>query len=161
MMDKQTTVFCPIHNCGCYDLSCDGVLPVHTHEDCQEHEDGETRLKLVCLKGDMPHELPNSYTQGELEQMIAGFVAQKPIVSSGRHYATRKAISVRKAAKITGLSESTIKRLDKDPKNTKYPGRNVEEWILESWGTGYHKEEKIARREVRNANRPSLGAKRE
>ena len=85
MMDKQPMVFCPIHNCGCYDLSCDGVLPVHTHEDCQEHEDGETRLKLVCLKGDMPHELPNSYTQEELDQMVAGFAAQKPTASSGRH----------------------------------------------------------------------------
>ena len=155
MMDKQTMVFCPIHNCGCYDLFCDGVLPVHTHEDCMEHDDGETRLKLVCFKGDIPYELPGSYTQEELEQMIAGFVAQKPIVSSGRHYATRKAISVRKAA------ESTIKRLDKDPKNTKYPGRNVKEWILESWGNIYHKGEKTARREVRNANRPLLGAKRE
>ena len=76
MMDKQTMVFCPIHNCGCYDLSCDGVLPVHTHEDCQEHEDGETRLKLVCFKGDVPYELPGSYTQGELDQMIAEFVSQ-------------------------------------------------------------------------------------
>ena len=161
MMDKQTMVSCPIHNCGCYDLSCDGVLPVHTHEDCQEHEDGETRLKLVCFKGDIPYELPNSYTQGELDQMVAGFAAQKPTASSGRHYSTRKAISVPKAAKITGLSESTIKRLDKDPKNTKYPGRNVEEWILESWGAIYHKGEKIARREVRNANRPLLGSKRE
>jgi len=161
MMDKQTTVFCPIHNCGCYDLSCDGVLPVHTHEDCQEHEDGETRLKLVCFKGDVPYELPGSYTHGELDQMIAEFVAQKPIAPSGRHYPPRKTISVPKAAKITGLSESTIKRLDKDPKNTKYPGRNVEEWILESWGNIYHKGEKIARREVRNANRPLLGSKRE
>ena len=161
MMDKQPMVFCPIHNCGCDDLSCDGVLPVHTHEDCQEHEDGETRLKLVCLKWDMPHELPSSYTQGELDQMIAEFVAPKPIAPLRRHYSPRKTISVPKAAKITGLSESTIKRLDKDPKNTKYPGRNVEEWILESWGTRYHKGEKIARREVRNANRPLLGSKRE
>lgn len=103
MMDKQPMVFCPIHNCGCYDLSCDGVLPVHTHEDCQEHEDGETRLKLVCLKWDMPHELPSSYTQGELDQMIAEFVAPKPIAPLGRHYSPRKTISVPKAAKITAL----------------------------------------------------------
>lgn len=76
MMDKQTNVSCPIHNCGCYDLSCDGVLPVHTYEDCQEHEDGETRLKLVCLKGDMPHELPNSYTQGEIDELCRQYEAK-------------------------------------------------------------------------------------
>lgn len=161
MTDSPRSVFCPIRGCGCEYVSCDGVLPLHTHEDCREHEDGETRLKLVCFKGDVPYELPGSYTQGELDQMIAEFVSQKPIAPSRRHYSPRKAISVPKAAKITGLSESTIKRLDKDPKNTKYPGRNVEEWILESWGTRYHKEEKIARREVRNANRPLLGSKRE
>ena len=43
---------------------------------------------------------------------------------SPRRYAKRKTISIRLASEITGLSESTIKRLDKDPGNTNYPGRN-------------------------------------
>lgn len=75
MMDKQAMIFCPIHNCGCDDLSCDGVLPVHTHEDCTEYDDGETRLKLVCFKGDMPYELPSSYTQEELDKICRQYVA--------------------------------------------------------------------------------------
>lgn len=69
MIDNQAVVFCPIHNCGCDDLSCDGALPVHAHEDCREYEDGETRLRLVCFKGDMPYELPDPYTQEELDRM--------------------------------------------------------------------------------------------
>ena len=76
--------------------------------------------------------------------------------SSARHYATRKSISVSQAAEITGLSESTIKRLDKDPKNTNYPGRNATAKILAAWAHLY-RDGKIAAREVRAANRPMLG----
>ena len=73
-----------------------------------------------------------------------------------RSYATRKAISVPCAAEITGLSESTIKRLDKDPKNTNYPGRNSTPQMLAAWARLYLNG-KIAAREVRAANRPALG----
>lgn len=160
MAEKQKSVFCPIRGSGCNDLSCDGVLPVRTHEDSSEYDDGESRLRLVCFKGDAPYELPSSYTQEELNELAAKYEEQIPILSSNRHYPTRKAISVPRAAELAGLSQSTIKRLDKDPKNTKYPGRNVEEWILEAWGKNYHKGEKIAHREVRAANRPYRGTYR-
>lgn len=73
-----------------------------------------------------------------------------------RRYATRKAISIPRAAEITGLSESTIKRLDKDPKNTNYPGRNSTPQMLAAWAQLYSNG-KIAAREVRAANRPLLG----
>jgi len=73
-----------------------------------------------------------------------------------RRYPTRKAITVARAAEITGLSESTIKRLDKDPKNTNYPGRNTTVKILGAWAR-LHRESKLAAREVRAANRPRLG----
>lgn len=155
------SVFCPIHGIGCGDVSCDGVLPVQTHEDCHEYEDGETRLRLICLKGDSPYELPSPYTKDEIDKMVADFKSAAPKETGGRHYATRQAISVPRAAKLAGVSESTIKRLDKAPKNTKYPGRNVDEYILEAWGKKYRPNEKIAKREVRAANRPLLGNKRQ
>ena len=69
MTDSPRSVFCPIWGCGCEYVSCDGVLPLHTHEDCREHEDGETRYRFVCLKGDSPYELPGSYTQEEIDEM--------------------------------------------------------------------------------------------
>ena len=69
---------------------------------------------------------------------------------------TRKAITVSAAARLTGLSESTIKRLDRDPKNTNYPGRNSTAKILAAWAKMY-KGDKLAAREVRAANRPRLG----
>ena len=73
-----------------------------------------------------------------------------------RHYPARKTVSVPMAAEITGLSESTIKRLDKDPKNTNYPGRNSTAEILAAWARVY-RENRLAAREVRSANRPRLG----
>ena len=69
-------VSCPIRECGCEDVSCDGVLPVRVHEDCQEYDDGDTRFRLVCLKGDAPYELPGSYTQDELAELCRKFEAQ-------------------------------------------------------------------------------------
>ena len=79
-------------------------------------------------------------------------LSAKPV----RRYATRKAISVADAAAITGLGRTTIKRLDRDPKNTNYPGRNVSRRMLAAWARLY-REGKLAAREVRAANRPSLG----
>ena len=76
-----------------------------------------------------------------------------------RHYATRKTLTISQAATITGLSESTIKRLDKDPKNTNYPGRNSTAKILAAWANVY-RQNILAAQEVRAANRPVLGAKR-
>ncbi len=73
-----------------------------------------------------------------------------------RRYQTRKAITVPQAAAITGLSESTIKRLDKNPGNTNYPGRNSTAEILAAWAM-IHDRNKCAARGVRAANRPRLG----
>lgn len=72
-------------------------------------------------------------------------------------YAKRKTISVRLASEITGLSESTIKRLDKDPGNSNYPGRNSTAKILAAWSE-LHGQDRLMRSEVRAANRPILGA---
>ena len=69
MTDSPRSVFCPIRGCGCEYVSCDGVLPVRAHEDCQEHEDGETRYRLVCLEGESPYEIPFSYTQDEIDEL--------------------------------------------------------------------------------------------
>jgi len=79
--------------------------------------------------------------------------------ASSRRYPTRKSLSVSRAAEITGLSESTIKRLDGDPKNTNYPGRNTTPQLLAAWARLY-RGDKIAAREVRAANRPVLGRAR-
>ncbi len=83
----------------------------------------------------------------------------KPAAPPGRSYATRKTISVPLAAKITGLSESTIKRLDKDPKNTNYPGRNATAKMLAAWAR-LRMSDKRSVQEVRAANRPLLGRPR-
>ena len=87
-------------------------------------------------------------------------VAQPPpaphVAVQARRYSTRKAIAVPMAAAITGLSESTIKRLDKDPKNTNYPGRNATAKMLAAWAKMY-RGDKLAAREVRAANRPYIG----
>ena len=79
-----------------------------------------------------------------------------PVAVQGRRYQTRKAITVPMAAAITGLSESTIKRLDKDPKNTSYPGRNSTAKILAAWAE-MHRGDRLVARSVRAANRPRLG----
>ena len=79
-----------------------------------------------------------------------------PPAAPPRRYAARKAISIARTAAITGLSESTIKRLDKDPGNTNYPGRNSTAKILAAWAR-LHRENNLAAREVRAANRPRLG----
>ena len=73
MANKAQLILCPIRECGCEDVSCDGVLPVHAHENGQEYDDGDTRYCLVCFKGDTPYELPDSYTQEELKQLIAEY----------------------------------------------------------------------------------------
>lgn len=159
MSNKEPKVFCPIRNCGCDDLSCDGVLPVSTHEDCREYEDGETRLRLVCLKGDAPYELPAAYLQEELDQLIVEYEKSQPVATPKRHYKTRKNITIEQAAQITGFDESTIKRLDKDPKNTKYPGRDAPVEYLAKWAKCYRDGKRMAR-SIKAANRPRLGAAR-
>ena len=85
-----------------------------------------------------------------------GHVALPEPVASRRRYRTRKTLSVAMAAKLTGLGESTIKRLDNDPKNTNYPGRNVNAKMLVAWARIY-RENKLAASEVRAANRPRYG----
>ena len=88
--------------------------------------------------------------------LVAKPMAAPPVAAQSRRYPTRKAIAVPMAAAITGLSESTIKRLDKDPKNTNYPGRNATAKMLAAWAKIY-RGDKLAAREVRAANRPCIG----
>lgn len=57
-----------------------------------------------------------------------------------RAYKTRAAISFKRAAELSGLSERTIKNLEKDPKNSAYPGRNVSEHAFLAWSVGYQTE---------------------
>ena len=76
-----------------------------------------------------------------------------------RRYPTRKSLTVPMAARLTGLSESTIKRLDRDPRNTNYPGRNSTPEMLAAWARLY-REGKFAAQTVRAANRPLLGSRR-
>ena len=82
--------------------------------------------------------------------------AAPPPEPKRRSYSRRKAITQARAAEITGLSISTIKRLDMDPGNTNYPGRNATAKILAAWARIY-REDRLAAREVRAANRPGLG----
>ena len=89
-------------------------------------------------------------TRDPTEAAVAQATAQ------GRRYATRKTLTIAQAAAITGLGRSTIKRLDKDPGNTNYPGRNATAKILAAWAQ-LRREGKIAVRAVRAANRPALG----
>ena len=88
--------------------------------------------------------------------LVAQPTPAPPVAVQTRRYPTRKAITVPMAAAITGLSESTIKRLDKDPKNTNYPGRNSTAKMLSAWAKMY-KGDRLAAREVRAANRPCIG----
>ena len=88
--------------------------------------------------------------------LVAQPKSPPPVAVRPRRYPTRKAIAVPMAAVITGLSESTIKRLDRDPKNSNYPGRNSTAKMLAAWAKIY-KGDKLAAREVRAANRPCLG----
>jgi len=106
---------------------------------------------------------------GECERNAAeldGWLHESRTPTSGatakpsHHYKTRRSITIPMAAKITGLSESTIKRLDNDPKNTNYPGRNTTAKMLAAWAA-LRAADKIAAAEVRAANRPLLGNGRE
>ena len=103
-------------------------------------------------------------TRTELERLIESIVERKLAARIGvpkptRHYPPRKAISVPLAVKLTGLSTSTIKRLDKNPGHTNYPGRNTTAKILAAWAQLYRFDKRI-NRQARAANRPLLGAER-
>ncbi len=78
-----------------------------------------------------------------------------PSEQAPRRYSTRKSLTVPLAARLTGLSESTIKRLDRDPRNTNYPGRNSTPEMLAAWARLY-REGKFAAQTVLAANRPLL-----
>ena len=99
------------------------------------------------------------YIEGKALYIKAKSDGVQAAAAQGRRYATRKTLTVAKTAAITGLSRSTIKRLDKNPRNTNYPGRNATAKILAAWAKLY-KGERIAVREVRAANRPLLGHSR-
>ena len=60
--------------------------------------------------------------------------------ASKRHYRTRSAITLDRAALLTGLAKRTIQNLIKDPKNTRFPGLNVEEFVLAGWAATYKQE---------------------
>ena len=103
-------------------------------------------------------------TLSALERLVETIVERKLATSLNkakhtRHYPPRKAISVLLAARITGLSTSTINRLDKYPGNTNYPGRNATVKMLAAWAQLYGTHKRLARK-IRAANRPMLGAER-
>lgn len=62
------------------------------------------------------------------------------LAPSARAYKTRAAISFKRAAELSGLTDRTIKNLEKDPKNSGYPGRNVPEHAFLAWALGYQTE---------------------
>ena len=70
-----------------------------------------------------------------------------------RHYRARSRISLSRAATLTGLSKRTIQNLVKDPKNTKFPSLNVEEFVLVGWAY-LHNREKTLKHWANTANHP-------
>lgn len=77
--------------------------------------------------------------------------AQVP--TSKRHYRTRSAITLGRAVELTGLCKRTIQNLVKNPKNTKFPGLNVDEYLLIAWALGY-KGEKVKKHWATMKNHP-------
>lgn len=69
------------------------------------------------------------------------------------HYRARAAISFKRASLLSGFSERTIKNLEKDPKNSAYPGRNVSEYAFLAWSVGYQAE-KVKRHWANMINHP-------
>ena len=59
---------------------------------------------------------------------------------ASRAYKTRANISFKRAAELSGFTDRTIKNLEKDPKNSGYPGRNVPEHAFLAWALGYQLE---------------------
>lgn len=60
--------------------------------------------------------------------------------SPARHYRARAAITLDRAHELTGLSKRTIQNLEKDPKGSRYPGRNLPEAAFIAWAVGYSAE---------------------
>lgn len=67
-------------------------------------------------------------------------VANLRTSKSCRHYRTRSTITLKRAAMLTGLSQRTIQNLVKAPKNTRFPGLNVEDFVLAGWAATYKQE---------------------
>ena len=153
------------------------ILSFHTStaalspaEEALKHRTSDAMCRILNIEESLPatesRVAVSDHVFGELSELFFAFRHLLPGASApampravntpARRYATRKAISIPRAAEITGLSESTIKRLDKDPKNTNYPGRNSTPQMLAAWARLYSNG-KIAAREVRAANRPLLG----
>lgn len=55
-------------------------------------------------------------------------------------YKTRPGISLKRAGEISGFSQRTIQNLEKVPKNSGYPGRNISETAFLAWALGYQTE---------------------
>ena len=157
------------------------LLWFHTSTSALTPDDealGRRAFNAMCVAFPLADSMPPTEVHVAVSDRVFAELAElflvfRPLVPSGRraqaalfgsmppvavrsHRPTRKAITVSAAAMITGLSESTIKRLDKDPKNTNYPGRNSTAKILAVWAKMY-KGDKLAAREVRAANRPCIG----
>lgn len=60
--------------------------------------------------------------------------------TSARAYRTRAAITLDRAAELSGFSKRTIQNLEREPKNSKYPGRNIPENAFIAWALGYQTE---------------------
>ena len=77
--------------------------------------------------------------------------AQGPTIK--RHYRTRSAITLSRAVDLTGFCKRTIQNLIKDPKNTHFPGLNVEDFVLVGWAYTY-KQEKCLKHWANMKNHP-------
>ena len=91
----------------------------------------------------------------ELKSLLAEMIADKTIVKKdvAKHYRTRAKITLERAVEITGFAKRTIQNLLKDPRNTQFPGLNVEENILLKWALVY-KGEKVKKHWANMANHP-------
>lgn len=76
-----------------------------------------------------------------------------PSAKASRAYKTRAAISFKRAAELSGFSPRTLQNLEKDPKNSGYPGRNIPEHAFLAWALGYQTE-KVKKHWANLANHP-------
>lgn len=66
--------------------------------------------------------------------------ARAASLSPRQRYKTRANISFKRAAELSGFAPRTLQNLEKDPKNSGYPGRNVPEHAFLAWALGYQSE---------------------
>lgn len=86
-------------------------------------------------------------------KFVLANVTKANAIQGKRHYRVRSSITLNRAVELTGLSKRTIQNLIKDPKNTKFPSLNVEEFVLVGWAY-LHDREKTLKHWANMANHP-------